>query len=222
MNESGFIFSHNELMVMLSILGGEKLYGFWHQKSYKPDEIIQSFNTLLCDGLISLINKQIVLKPEVKTLLNQILAAQLIVLVTLKENDTPQICYAVGKEKIVGYHTISVQKDTVSLFSLPPHKWEDEIYSKKIIPNIYVKPQNIYCLNEQQWSDFSVNSMDDIPNSYCYIQYLNPAQNKNLLKIILCKKFGQIFLLKNNGQNILKTNDLSCILKQPFDMEDFL
>lgn len=132
------IFSQAELMVLLSVLGGTALYGFWERKSYSPARILQAANTLAGQGVLEAGGSGFSLKSEqARELLLPMAAGKWAVMLTPREKELPQICYMVGAGGITGAESVAVQRDGVRLFRLAPEDWEEELAARGVLPPLW-------------------------------------------------------------------------------------
>lgn len=128
------IFTVDELMVLLSVSGGEALYGFWDEKKITRREILIAANRLLKRGVLT-VSAEGELQPAAGAaeLLRPLQRPEQVILLTPMAEDRPQVCFAFDACQGVGYESVLVQKDAVRLFPLERACWEKELESRELL-----------------------------------------------------------------------------------------
>nr|WP_302664933.1 hypothetical protein [uncultured Agathobaculum sp.] len=219
MRERNMIFSQVELMVLLSLLGGQKLYGFWRKPTYSPEQILQTANALMRHGILDVTESGFTIcSAEVRTLLLPMVEANWAILLTPKDKELPQICYMVTPSVLIGYETVAVQPDAVSLFSLSSQHWEEELIERGVLSawgNPLLPKQRQEKKLEPPNQIPALDQLEQCAQGEWLLEYFQVPQKKAYRAVLIHRVLGERMAMAGDGNIAVSTNDLQSAVALP-------
>lgn len=134
MTAEGWIFTAEELMVLLSVLGAPALYGFWAHTPEDSGKVLTAANRLTARGVLTAGTKGFQLaEGELRPLLAPLCAPERVFCLSPKEEGRPQVCYALAENFFTGCEAVLVQSGAVRLFSRPAKEWLQELEEREVL-----------------------------------------------------------------------------------------
>nr|WP_300167683.1 hypothetical protein [uncultured Flavonifractor sp.] len=218
MSGSGMIFSQVELMVLLSALGGDVLYGFWTETP-SVQRILQAANSLTYQGIMNVDETGFHLPSgDVKQLLQPVADAIWAVLLTPKDSEQAQVCYMIGMSIATGFEMIAVQQNAARVYSFATNQWENELEARCVLSAKWNKLPNSYRQDrplEQLGYIPTRRDLEEQPDAEWLLEYIQVPQKKPYCGVLISKTPGNRSAWSSNGVISVVTNDIRSVVSLP-------
>lgn len=211
MMEEYSIFSVDELMVMLSVSGGQLLYGFWGEKKIVRREILLAAHDLVRRGVLELAPDGgfHLADSSVKQLLRPLIRPELTVLLTPGAEDQPQACFVFSGGDAVGYEPMLVQADAVRLFPLRQGDWLQTLKDRGILQEELVPEAH---RRETPIDDCSGLTAEELmrrwPRTMALLEFYRGRDRSAEKKVLLTEGPGETQAVVMTAAGCWSTNDL--------------